>query len=52
MDGARWEKLSMQWDPTKIEDYSQEYACYRRPGRPLLRWTDEMKVQHNSNANE
>ena len=39
-DCTRWEKRSMDWDPTKLNDVSQEYVAHRRPGRPLLRWTD------------
>ena len=42
MDYTRWGKLSMDWDPTKISDAPQEYVAYRRPGRPLLRWTDKV----------
>ena len=40
MHDVRWEKLSMQWEPTKVQDLSQDYFAYRAPGRPRLRWTD------------
>ena len=40
MTDERWEKLSIQWDPTVVDDEFQEFAPHRRPGRPLLRWTD------------
>ena len=40
MDGGRWEKLSKQWDPTVVQDLSQEYHAYREQGRPRLRWND------------
>ena len=42
MDYTRWGKLSMDWEPTKVFDESQEYRAHRLPGRPLLRWTDEV----------
>ena len=40
MSNERWEKLSLQWDPNEVPDYSQDYTAYRRAGRLLLRWTD------------
>ena len=40
MPNARWEKLSLQWQPAELDDPSQEYRAYRRRGRPLLRWRD------------
>ena len=43
MDCTRWENLSMQWDPTKVVDESQDFVAHRRAGRPLLRWTDGSK---------
>ena len=41
----RWEQLSLQWEPTQVEDYSQEYVARRLPGRPRLRWTDAIPTQ-------
>ena len=38
MDQTRWEQLCLQWDPKKVEDYSQEYVAHRTRGRPRLRW--------------
>ena len=42
MDYTRWGKLSMDWDPTKIPDVSQEFVARRRLGRPLSRWIDKV----------
>ena len=42
MDNTKWEKLSMDWHPTEVSDESQDFFAYRRQGRPLLRWTDEI----------
>ena len=41
----RWEQLSLQWEPTQVEDYSQDYIAQRFPGRPRLRWTDAIPTQ-------
>ena len=43
MDDARWETLSLQWNPTEVQDDSQEYHAHRYPGRPRLRWTDAIQ---------
>ena len=40
MEDRRWEKLSFQWEPTKVDDNSQEYYAHRCSGRPVLRWFD------------
>ena len=40
MPNARWEKLSLDWSPIEVVDYSQDHVAYRLQGRPLLRWTD------------
>ena len=44
MNDQRWEKLSMEWDPTTTNDEFQQYVPHRRVGRPLLRWTDSIGV--------
>ena len=36
MEEQRWEKLSLQWDPAKVNDYSQDYVAHRLAGRPIL----------------
>ena len=47
MDDQRWEKLSMAWDPTTVNDEWQEFVPHRRVGRPLLRWTDPIGIYEN-----
>ena len=42
MDCKRWESLAMGWEPTQAMDESQDFVAHRRPGRPLLRWTDKI----------
>ena len=42
MNCQRWERLSMEWEPAKVLDDSQEYWAHRRAGRPFLRWTDKL----------
>ena len=42
MEEQRWEKLSLQWEPTKVTNYSQDYVAHRLAGRPILRWIDHM----------
>lgn len=44
MGNTRWEKLSMDWEPSKLLDSSQEFVAHRRVGRPCLKWTDNIEV--------
>ena len=49
----RWEQLSLQWEPTVVQDNSQEYFAHRFAGRPRLRWTDAIPTpigRHHSDA--
>ena len=49
MSLERWEKLSMQWDPSMIKDEWQEFLAHRSVGRPLLRWTDPIGISEMQN---
>ena len=40
MGDERWGKLSLDWEPKKVNDFSQDYVAHRFPGRPRLRWND------------
>ena len=35
MGDERWEKLSLDWEPKKVNDFSPDYVAHRFPGRGI-----------------